>query len=353
MAKHLVFLVHGMGSFKKDWSADISKRLVDLYSSYAALKPFPFSDFFEFKEIVYDGEFEALRTLWRNSTEALGTAIKTFGISVELVEELNKLASATNRDTFLNTHVADVLMYRALRQVAGMVRDSVRLQILNALTAGGDLGLARWSIIAHSLGTSVIHDSLQGLYTDSSVNRDANFTGVTRPMVLAMIANVSRVLEDGGNFDVYTSRVVPGVDANAGCTFYLNARHEWDPFTQPKKFAPMSDWPSMEVRARELYVECAIRDIAQVDVHALDHYLNNPLVHGPLFNSLLGFPATKGPLDAGTIATAHGAYVNNIDKQILDAALAKLKPIRLGEEDKWSDIIKSWQAMLKLAKSLP
>jgi hypothetical protein len=290
--------------------------------------------------------------MWRDSTAALGTAIKNFGISAPLVEELDKLASATNRETFINTHVVDVLMYRALRQVAGMVRESVRSQILEALTKRGNIGEVRWSVIAHSLGTAVIHDSLQGLYSESSLNPDANFTGVTRPTTLAMIANVSRVLEDGGNFDVYTSRVRPGADNRAGCLFYLNARHEWDPFTQPKKFAPMSNWPSMEARARELFVDCQIRDIGQLNVHALEHYLDNPLVHGPLFNSLLGLPARKWVLDRDVIATAHAAYVLTLKQDLMDAALKKLKALRLGEEDKWAVILKSWLSMLKI-KGVP
>lgn len=352
MAKHVIFLVHGMGDHKAGWHTAVAERITNLYSTYAPLKPFPFSDFFEFEGITYDLEFEQLRKMWRDSTAALGTAIEGFGISAPLVEELDKLASATNRETFINTHVVDVLMYRALRQVAGMVRESVRSQILEALTKRGNIGALRWSIIAHSLGTSVVHDSLQGLYTDSTVNAAANFTGVTRPTLLAMIANVSRVLEDGGNFDVYTSRVRPGADNKAGCLFYLNARHEWDPFTQPKKFAPMSNWPSMEARARELLVECQIRDIGQVNVHAIEHYLDNPLVHGPLFNSLHGLPARKGLLDRDTIDTAHAAYVLKLKQEVVDAALKKLKTLRLGEEDKWPAILKSWLSMLKLKGDL-
>jgi len=347
MAKHVIFLVHGMGAHPDGWHEKTAQLIQDLYSSYSDLSDLPFSDTFVIEPVTYDEEFEALRKQWRESTAALGTAIKSSGISADLVSELNQLASATNRDTFLNTHVSDVLMYRALRQVAGLVRDSVRLQLLKGIKKQGKVGEVRWSVIAHSLGTAVVHDSLHGLYTDKSVNSKGSFRGVTRPVCLAMIANVSRVMEDSES-DVYTSTIRPGISSDAGCLLYLNARHEWDPFTQPKKFAPMSNWPSVEARARELYVECGIRDIGQVNVHDLDHYLRNPLVHGPLFNALHGSAGSRGLLDADTIATAHAQFVLNLKAELLDLALQKLKPLRLGEEDGWVDILKSWLAMRKL-----
>jgi hypothetical protein len=348
MAKHIVFLVHGMGDYPDKWHEPIAARIQNLYATYTQLSDLPFSNFFEFEPISYNIEFEALRNQWRNSTADLGTALTASGISPSLVVDLTKLASATNRDTFLNTHVVDVLLYHFLRQTAGTVRETVRAQILAALKKRGNIGSVPWSIIAHSLGTSVVHDTLHELYTDASVDPQANFTGVTRPTLIAMIANVSRVLEDGGNFDVYRSRVRPGADNLAGCLFYLNARHDWDPFVQPKKFAPMSNWPTMEARTGELYVDCSIRDISGVNVHALEHYLDNPLVHGPLFNSLHGVPPRKGLLDQNTINNAHAQYVLRLNQDLLDAALAKLKALRLGEEDKWPDILKSWVAMLKL-----
>jgi hypothetical protein len=348
MSKHVIFLVHGMGVHPKGWHETTAKLIQDTYSSYAAFSTLPFSDHFVIEPVAYDDEFEALREMWRKSAAALGTAIKQSGISASMVSELNQLATSTNKDSFLNTHVVDVLMYRALRQVAGMVRDSVRLQLLDGIEKQGKLGDVRWSVIAHSLGTSVVHDSLHGLYTDATVDPKANFTGITRPTCLAMIANVSRVLEDGGNFDVYTSRVRPGRTSDSGCLFYLNARHEWDPFTQPKKFAPMSSWPTSEARARGLYVECNIRDIAQINVHDLNHYLRNPLVHAPLFNALHGSSGNLGLLSPDMIATAHAQFVLDLKQALLDLALQKLKPIRLGEEDGWPDIIKSWFAMLKL-----
>jgi hypothetical protein len=348
MAKHVIFLVHGMGDYPDKWHEPIAAQLQNLYSTYTELADLPFSEFFEFEPITYNTEFEALRQQWRDSTAALGTAIAASGIDVSVVADLNKIASATNRESFINTHVVDVLLYYFLRQVANTVRATVQNQILTALSNRGKIGSVRWSIIAHSLGTSVIHDALHELYTDASVNPNANFTGVTRPTAIAMIANVSRLLEDGGHFDAYRSRVRPGTDNLAGCLFYLNARHEWDPFTQPKKFAPMSNWPSLEARIAELYVDCQIRDIADVDVHAIERYLENPLVHGPLFNSLHGLPARKGLLDRQTIDNAHAQYVLRLQEAALDAALKKLKTLRLGEEDKWPAILKSWVAMLKL-----
>lgn len=347
MSKHILFMVHGMGKYDKDWHKSIAARIATLYSSYSQLAGLPFSDYFEFESITYDSEFEALREQWKKSSNALGTAIKAAGISASLVGKLNQIAGAANRNSFLNTHVVDVLLYYFLRQVAGMVRESVRNQILTAIQKRGNVGSVRWSIIAHSLGTAVVHDALHELYSDRTVGGGARFTGVARPTVIAMIANVSRLLEGSGKFDVYRSKVHPGADSDAGCLFYLSARHEWDPFTQPKKFAPMADWPTPETRARQLFVECQIRDVADTNVHALDHYLNNPAVHGPLFNALHGVPMRNGLLTSDDIETAHSLFVSGLKKELLDKALKKLKSVRLGEEADWQSILKSWVTLLK------
>lgn len=290
--KHLIFLVHGMGVNDATWSDAVQKTLTDRYATYPALSFVPFDQRFQFVPISYYDEFAALRDQWRNSTQALGTALAPLGLAVPLITTLDKLASSTNKNTFINTHVLDVLLYHFTGLTTSTVREAVRSAILTALTALDQTQPIRWSIIAHSLGTSVIHDTLHETYSappppaGGVPTTASQLALITRPTLLAMVANVSRVLET--DIDVYLSRVQPGNpdDPQAICKYYFNARHQWDPIPQPKAFRPASWWPTLGVRALtpDRFLDVTISEIEQVNVHDFNHYLRNPLVHAPLFN---------------------------------------------------------------------
>ena len=62
----------------------------------------------------------------RDGTAALGTALAGLGLDAPLVATLDKLASSTNQDTFINTHIVDVLLYR----FAGLTTESVRTAVI-------------------------------------------------------------------------------------------------------------------------------------------------------------------------------------------------------------------------------
>lgn len=350
---HLIFLVHGMGDFKAGWSETTKTMIRDQYATYKALSFIPFNQRFDFVELNYNDEFEALRKMWRDMTKGLGDAL-TSGAKSELgktdddkklIKNLNEIAGLTNKDSFLTTHIADVLLYVAARQTAATVRESIRAQIFAALKKQVDEGgTLNWSVIAHSLGTAVIHDALHEAYSDLPTSPKASkLANITRPECLAMIANVSRFLE--WDIDVYLSRVRPGNpdEPDAACRAYLNAHNVFDPFTRPKPFRPAAQWPSLGVRALGLYEDAEISTIeSPKQVHDLDHYLRNPRVHGPLFNYMVG----QEVLDKATIDDAHARYVANTPLGKLGEFSAALKQFELGDDSPWADVFKKWSAFL-------
>jgi len=346
--KHLIFLVHGIGDHAANWSESAQKTIKDQYATYAQLSFIPFDERFAFVPILYNDEFEALRKKWRDSTAALGTALAggaaVKGTDAQIVSDLNDIAKATNKDTFINTHVVDVLLYVFARQTAGTVRESVRKQIFTALTALNRAEPITWSIIAHSLGTAVIHDALHEAYSDKPTKFGEKLAGITRPTLLAMIANVSRVCET--DCDVYKSRTRPGSphDPDAVCRFYMNAHHDWDPIPKPKAFRPALHWPSIAVRMQNLYVDAPISEIEQQNVHDLDHYLRNPLVHVPIFNCMLNRIA----IDGDTLKTVHARFAAQTPLDRFGEWVATLKKFQLGEEASWKSILPAWAATLKL-----
>jgi hypothetical protein len=239
-----------------------------------------------------------------------------------------------------------VLLYRFVPTVADAVRASVKKQLLEGMD-----GFERYSVVAHSLGTSVLHDSLVWMFDPASPKPldPEKF----RFQAVAMVANVSRVLqsdENGARWEAYRSVVQPNAKVTRGvCRYFLNAWHTWDPVPVPKKFKPMPDWPDKATRE----LKGAFQDIetegleaggSLKDVHDLGHYLRNPEFHIALFRSLIplkGLISEKEETDA-------------LDKHRADNPLSKvkqkleaLKQLRLGDEEgDWAEILSMLHKLL-------
>lgn len=265
MAKHLIFLVHGAGTYTKDgkpntqdeWFTSAKKAIEDAYNSHDFLKPREFSKTFEFKEIVYDHDFHELVTAWAKGAEVYSKALKGNPIAATLFDFFK--GAGKTEDNFLWTNAADLILYAAFGSGSDLVRPFVistaRKQFSEALR---DAGGKRWSIIAHSLGTAVAHDTL------SQMSKSGEFKKFNRPEVVAMIANLSRVLEDetfGG--EVYTSPVRPG----ASTENYISALHRYDPVSFFKQFDPPSSLPGWK------HDNNPDRDQFFDKLHGLDHFI--------------------------------------------------------------------------------
>ena len=336
--KHIVFLVHGMGEFEKGWSKSAQALIRKHFDQYPQLGWLPFKDRFQFKEIVYNDEFKQVRDSWKQQQQSLAKVLGGLGITQGAIATLSKLAKVTEKDSFLNTHVLDVLLYRFVRQIGAAARDSVRSQILNELKKQAQSSSLSWSVVAHSLGTAVAHDALHELYTDRIGDMDQQLGQITRPRLVMMVANVSRVLQTFKK--TYESLVSPGSpDGDHICRHYVNAHHEWDPFTLPKSFSPKDDWPTLEIRAKGLYRDVTTRVIEKVNVHDLNHYLRNPEVHIPMFHALIDTEV----IDADIARNAHLKFVAQSPVNRFGEFVDELEQFRLGEMDSWTSTASAWR----------
>ncbi len=210
--KSTLLLVHGMGKPTDETFAKWKEVLKALYERYSDGEAF--EDRFNCVNIEYDSIIEQRRDQWEDLIDAMAGAISgpSFLPSREDLESVIE-------DNFFTTHILDVLLYRFVEPVAQNVRAHVVQKISEAVQAAPKS--SEISILAHSLGTSVVHDSVNAMY-DTVSPTDFRFH------LLGMIANVSRTLETP-RWDVYDPKVRPGIDGSTtyATDYFLSGANGW------------------------------------------------------------------------------------------------------------------------------
>jgi hypothetical protein len=345
MAKHALVFVHGMGEFSGEWHAPAWAVLRTAFGEYESFKGKLLDDFVTPVPTNYSDLFADLRQQWKDDVSLLKVTLGNQIDSDDKAErarvdkEVDNIAAkiGAGADTFVWTHAMDLVLYRFFSLVRHAVNVSLAQQIIAKATA---MEFNGWSVVAHSLGTAVTHNTLHALYNTQLIPGQPPLQTVeTRPKMLAMVANISRVLQLPG-LKVYSSKVCPG-SALVGrvCQTYLNIRHQWDPFTIPQPFKPDPGWPDAVAFNSTQYQHIQPSHLLlqkYMEVHDLDHYLKNPRVHVPIFRSIFGdgiippreFEAACHRFDSAVV----GNNVNEIRDQ-----LDKLLP---AGSDSWPTVVR-------------
>jgi hypothetical protein len=272
----VVFLVHGMGLFDDKWELPIVGQLRDFCDTYSKPGKGDFDERFKFIGINYSELFKDILTTWANEKKDIESLAAQVG--AEQVGKLESWIADENavEKNFFWSHAFDVITYRLLPTV----RDAVQVRVASQLYDGiKDLPPeSDWSVIAHSLGTAVIHDTLESWYTQS-LGGGGTLGDRSKPLLLQMVANVSRILQNRS--DVFNSDVRPG----AGCDFYFTQVHPLDPFTLIKPFLP-AQWPGPPHPERYYHTMLDHDFIQQANIHDLAHYLRHPKVVIPMIRCL-------------------------------------------------------------------
>jgi|GEM_PF-1349946 len=298
MRKHVLLFVHGMGAYVTEageadhtWSRAAATALKEQYDKYQLVRRKRFEDRFEVVHINYDTEIFKLVHRWQEESRAiLAAGVPAAAPARRLVKWLDD--GAQLEDNFAWTHAACVILYRFFPLLRQRVKIHVANQIQKALAPNENGAVSAWSVIAHSLGTIVTHDVLHAMdstTTTSEAGISVLDTMVPSANLIAMIANVSKVLEN--DVDVYDSLVVPqSMVQNQSCCFsYFNCNNVLDPFVRPAPFRPGDDKTTWTLaRANGAYFDIVTRNAHELNVHSLRNYLVNPAVHIPLLEQLVG-----------------------------------------------------------------
>lgn len=343
MAKPILFVVHGMGKHKTGWEKEVKKTLSDATPEYPFLADTKLSRMAKIVPLTYDDEFEKLRKLWKDDSQKVIKVMQKPDNSDKFQsllspfegDKLLEIQSGLGEDNFFNTHVLDVLLYR-FTSIGEKIRVKVAKDIVKTLL-DEDEEVPSWSIMAHSLGTAVTHDTLHALYADK-IWREGKVNKLFKPgeytaTAVIMLANVSRVLQS--RVKVYKSRVKPG--SRGVCDYFINAFHMFDPFARIKQFEPGDEWLKGQ-NADDLYAPIPTNVINQPNVHAYAHYLENPKVHVPIFRVLNG----EDSINDKEFKTAYDKFFKASPNSSFQDFGKKLKKLNIGEPESFQAVLEAW-----------
>jgi hypothetical protein len=206
----------------------------------------------------------------------------------------------------------------------------------------GIQGLAEnsnWSIIAHSLGTAVAHDTLHSWFTQPLPDGKGTLGEHKAPRLLQMVANVSRLLQTKP--DVFDSSVRPG----QACDFYFTAHHPLDPATIIKPFLP-ANWPG-GTEAQKFRLAVLQHDfIQQPNIHDLAHYLRHPDVVIPMFRKL-AFDSYVTQQKEEKYREDFKLHGDLADTQLIDLR-KRLEKAGVGLPDDWVSLLTAWERVREI-----
>jgi len=359
MSKHIIFLVHGMGVYSSKnangkwepdaglWHTEQASLIKGHYEEYRKVVDAPaFDDFFEIVPIVYDQVFTNVLQEWSNRADEM-SATGAMG-SLDFVKKImGWMKSDKLLEDFFFTHFGDVFLYRFFDHFEQSVQSAVQTKIISRLL-DRDTGVQhKWSVIGHSLGTKVVHDSIEALYRDSTVNIGDE---IQPAQVIALIANVCDVLERPGQ-DIADSSIFPSGDTsnNSACRHLISASHKWDFFTNIDPYKPQGGRWTEAANAKRFI---SLRSFETVDtsvedwwnVHSLKNYIAHPAIHIPLFMKMQGIPEIFYPAEEQkkVIQAYEKKFSLNeqFDSQLDDAVRKERKKIRSKLKHEYKQFIK-------------
>lgn len=304
---HILFVIHGVGIHSQDWSTEAGgpvETLKALAPEYKHFREHPLD--VEFVQIRYDHLFDKVLESWNEQGKPLSEAFKLLpagGSDWAKKAVLDLLGKAgDDKDAFFRI-AGDVPLYAGFKFFRQFILSHVMHEIAENLAAHAGDG-THFSVMAHSLGTTVAHDALHLLgsqdwgaafdWTDPAIRektdrvkelqgaaRKAFHPDTVRFDALFQIANTSNLLHRT-KAGVYDSLVRPcglGADKPGFFEHFYNIAHKFDPIVWPARFEVPGAWGS---RGEDV----SVSHFHALNIHGYSHYLKNPEVHWRILSTL-------------------------------------------------------------------
>ena len=315
--KPIVILVHGVGDHDEhNFKAQCVKTLDWVSTQYANVPKF--SEYCDIRSIAYDDIFDKVLA---NAREARASGNTFTASQVSIVNALAHYQDAIAEDNFFTENALDAYVYKTF--LAGAVEAAVASRFYKIYNESLNEDGTRCSVhlICHSLGTAVMTNVLHRLYVAKDLGRDESKyldTAHNKLSSITMLANVAPLFPRCGMAPENTA-----VRPTQICDVFINARHRLDPIPAVKPFAPKGEWSAAEMA---LYSDVEFSDIVdlvaldtsiisadepKLNVHAVEHYLAQSLVHQNLFFNIM--PADKHPTSLEMQAYASKWVANSIE----------------------------------------
>ena len=251
---HHVYFVHGIGKHDADWvdtekdnNTTLHQQLEDSWKRYNANGHLgDFDKELDLVPVHYDHIFSMLYQQWADEVGKLKTHLAAFSGLTDKLEPLIKIAESpangVAEDNFFYTHILDVLWYWGNTLVQDKIIADVADQIISDVAKHYGKAGHTFSIVAHSLGTSVAHKVIQALWTQpeyaNRIDNASSLSQVLKFRVLMQVSNTSFVLS--ANRDQhYQTQVKPSAIGNRGvCRTMINVSNRYDLISETVPFTP-------------------------------------------------------------------------------------------------------------------
>lgn len=301
--KPVIVVIHGMGKHPVGQIvATFAKSIDDNLQQIDQYKNASITDLADLEEINYDGFFDRIRQTMADNAKPIADRLGQIGAALglsfgpELVLKLASLESNYGHDKFFYTNCLDVIFYSTLLGAKVRVDAAEKIaQIIRDHSPDQDV-----HVVAHSLGTAVIHDTLAQLYRGDFIANDKIpdlDLQTHRLKSIWMVANVSRLMDGVTHVaDPYRSSVKPGP---AGCAdYFTNVRHELDPITWIREFNPQDDGQWVPKDYFDYCYQCVVTSsVTNINTHDFGEYIRNPKVALPLLRQTLRIVPDKAESD--------------------------------------------------------
>ena len=304
-AKPLVFLLHGMGDYAPGWESPFVKALDGAIkqNEYEALLTMSggksIANAMELIPINYSGYFSTLIKSWQEKSQEV-IALASPAMQPKVTRAVGWLTeSEMKKNEFIWTHLMDVFFWLTSFNLRNLVKNLVADTIVSAYLKRrqqDEFERFRTSLVSHSLGTAVAHHTIQDMASGAWKSGTNGFAPSWFHFdTMHTIANVSKLLAFDSNYPVYDGLVRPGAfgDPASYTLYFCDYRHPLDPFCLPAPFKP-TNWPVALFDAQQP------SHVHQLNVHAIEHYVANPVVHIRLLRGWFGYDCitAKEELDA-------------------------------------------------------